>query len=139
MADTNDISAMIAKIMQNPEFSEIVSGLRGDGDSEQKNSGGVPDEVLGKIPDIVKMLSADAGSAAPALPEAAVKEADDIKNLSSLSDKLKNFDKARAAKLMLALKPYLSHERGEIIDKCMSVMNISDIFETVKGLENLIK
>ena len=40
---------------------------------------------------------------------------------------------------MGALKPYLSRDRCEIIDKCVSVIQITDIVEALQGLEGLTK
>ena len=42
-------------------------------------------------------------------------------------------------KLLSALKPYLSRNRCEIIDKCVSVIQITDIVEALQGLEGLTK
>lgn len=39
---------------------------------------------------------------------------------------------------MGALKPYLKPERQQIIDRCMSVMQLSDVMGAFGGLDGLI-
>ena len=134
--ESNDITSMISKIVQNPEFIGMVNDIRGGEHSAEETS----KEMLDKLPDVMAMVSPMLGStqsdsaktepAADAAPAASVKP---------MLMKPGRYDKARATKLMQALKPYLSHGRAEIIDKCLSVMQISDIVGALGGLEALTK
>ena len=47
-----DISGMIEKIMQNPEFAGMVKELRGDG-----GTGDVQGDIMSKLPEVMAMLS----------------------------------------------------------------------------------
>lgn len=132
MSGSDDISAMISKIVQNPEFASLVNGLRGD--QGEKSSDELAHEMEEKIPDAMKMLSQLTGG-----EKSEETQSGESKPESTIESKLKNFDKAKAERLMLALKPYLSPERCAVIDKCMSVMNISDVIGALKGLEGLMK
>lgn len=123
--DNGDISAIISKIIENPEFAGMVNDLRGGGgDSAQTSK-----EMLDKLPEVMKMVS----------PMFSGKTSEKSSSPVPVKTGGVKYDKVRATKLMQALKPYLSHERGEIIDKCVSVMQIGDIVESLGGIENIIK
>ena len=142
------ISDMVGKILQNPEFTGIINELRG-------GSGEVPavsqSEIMSRLPDVMAMLKpligeTSAPSASPKMEksEAAEKKAElppseePMHAVAAIHPK-KKYDKARAEKLMAALKPYLNSNRCEIIDKCVSVIQITDIVEALQGLEGLTK
>ena len=124
----NDISSMISKIVQNPEFVGMVNELRGDG----KDAASTQKEMLDKLPDVMSMVSpmlGGSGGESERKPE----------QQPTAVTKSGKYDKVRATRLMQALKPYLSHERAEIIDRCVSVMQITDIVGAFGGLDSLKK
>ena len=130
--DNGDISSIISKIIENPEFAGMVNELRGQNvDSAQTSK-----EMLDKLPEVMKMVSPMLGGQSDG-----EKKSNGGQQSAPVPVKKNGgkYDKVRATKLMQALKPYLSHERGEIIDKCVSVMQIGDIVEAFGGIENIIK
>ena len=119
MENGNDISSIISKIIENPEFTEMVSELRGsDPESTSK-------ELKANLPSVLDMVS-------PLLSGAAAKsdESDRHENEKPAEEKAvvtpRKYDKDRAGKLMLAIKPYLRPERCRIIDSCVSLMQFGD-------------
>lgn len=129
--DNSDISSIISKIVQNPEFAEMVNELR----SENGAGETTPEEMLGKLPEIMKTVSPMIGGMTGNEGKAPDKE-----NGSPHPVQKKNsgkYDKVRATKLMQALKPYLSPQRADIIEKCVSVMQIGDIVGALGGIDNL--
>ncbi len=118
-----DLSEMLKKIIENPEFAGMVSELRGDGDTEAASR-----EMLEKLPGVMEMVKPmlDAGGS----------EKNEAKAISPVP---KKYDKARAEKLMAALKPYLSKNRCDIIDKCVSVLQIGDVMNVLGGFDGLTK
>ncbi len=119
---TPDISGVISKLMQNDEFSNMVKELRGDGGTT---------DIMDKLPGIMAMLSP--------MIEADLKDEKTADGSTAVQGKAagreSRYDKARAARLMSALKPYLSPERCGMIDKCMSVMQIGDVMTVLRGLD----
>lgn len=142
--DNNDLSSMIQKIMQNPEFAGMVSELRGE--DGKKSTEDITGEMMAHLPDVLAMVapmlgnSTSASSEIPDAPENSVKEPDDKTKPTAPSEILpKKYDKAKAEKLLYAIKPYLSTSRCEIIDKCVSVMQLSDVMGALQGLDGLKK
>ncbi len=142
-----DISSIITKIIQNPEFAEMVSGMKGDGESARD----VQREMLENLPGVLNMVSplvggksgennsdseksGDSGSSDSNKDEA--KET--MKKMNSPAKISGKYDKGKAEKLMYALKPYLSPERCRIIDRCVSLMQLTDVVEAFGGLEGLM-
>ena len=129
-----DISGMIEKIMQNPEFAGMVKELRGDG-----GTGVVQGDIMSKLPEVMAMLSPMLGGQGK-LGDGGQKEEkseknSEIRHLKSID----RYDKTRATRLMSALKPYLSPERCTMIDKCMSVLQLGDVMTVLRGLDGLNK
>ena len=127
-----DISGMIEKIMQNPEFAGMVKELRGDG-----GTGDVQGDIMSKLPEVMAMLSPMLGGQGK-LGDGGPKEEkseknSEIRHLKSID----RYDKTRATRLMSALKPYLSPERCTMIDKCMSVLQLGDVMTVLRGLDGL--
>lgn len=129
--NTPDISEMINKIMQDPQLSEMMRELKGN------NSGSSADtqaDIMEKLPQIMSVISPLIGDGARASDK-------DEKNDGKPTVKSKEargfekYDKARATRLMSAIKPYLSRERCSMIDKCMSVMQLGDVMTVLRGLE----
>jgi len=133
MSTNEDLSSVIEKIIKNPEFAGMVNEIKGGG---QESASDVSEEMMKKLPDVMKMVSSMFGSNETKTDKAAdaVSEPNLIETKLPLS---KKYDKARAEKLLYALKPYLHGGRGDIIDKCLSVMQISDIARAIGGLDGL--
>ena len=129
---TPDISAMISKLMQNDEFSNMVKELRG-----RDNGAGDGADIMDKLPEIMSMLSPMIGDTNN---DGQKDSGNSTENIGAVQPKKSpridsKFDRGRASKLMSALKPYLSSERCTMIDKCMSVMQIGDIMSVLYGLD----
>lgn len=121
---------MIAKIIQNPEFADMVKEIRGG----EGSTGDVQKEMMEKLPGVISMVSPLIGGNTS---EGETKE----KSEGTKSEEKpapQKYDKGKAEKLMGALKPYLKPERQQIIDKCMSVMQLSDVVGAFGGLEDLM-
>lgn len=130
----SDISSMIQKIMQNPEFSNMVKELRGEmGNNAQsvdasKSTEDTTADMMAKLPDVMAMLSPIIG------------KSESTSSSENNNDIIpKKYDKAKAEKLLFAIKPYLNGTRSDIIDKCVSVMQLSDVMGTLGGLDSLMK
>ena len=131
--NTDDISAAIGKIMQNPEFAGLVRELRG----ENGDQADVSREMLAHLPEVMGILGPMLGNAEkPDQPEPAEKPRE---KPEPPREPPKRFDKTKAEKLMFAIKPYLKPQRCEIIDKCMSAMQLTDVIGVLKDLEGLNK
>lgn len=132
---TENIPRMVEQIMKNPEFTGIINELRG-GNAPQVSQ----TEILSRLPDVMAMLKPLVGDSKPS---PAGEKSEDIPKaeepVRAVTAVPKKYDKNRAEKLMAALKPYLSRNRCEIIDKCVSVIQITDIVEALQGIEGLTK
>ena len=138
-SDGQDLARTVESIMKNPEFAGIINELRGG------DSGGQPavsqGEILSRLPEVMSMLKpliggtsdgiSGTGTSDPPVSETAA--AGNIQSPTAFRPK--KYDKSRAEKLMSALKPYLNSNRCEIIDKCVSVMQITDVVEAIQGIE----
>ena len=103
----------------------MVSSIKGE--SKNDNRENITNEMMSKLPDVLAMVS-------PMLEGNYEKnDADSAKGKgsdASVSDKaapLKKYDKGKAERLLNALKPYLRSERCDIIDKCVSMMQLTDV------------
>ncbi|MGN1345590.1 MAG: hypothetical protein ACI4V1_02295, partial [Eubacteriales bacterium] len=131
--------------------------LRG---GESGGSSGAPSvsqgEILSHLPEVVAMLKplmGDSGSAERKSEEAETENVSSDAPSAASSETVggdgaaravsaltsKKYDKSRAQKLMAALKPYLNPSRCEIIDKCVSVMQITDVVEALQGIEGIAR
>ncbi len=133
MGAGEDLSSVIEKIIKNPEFAGMVSELKG---GERASTEDVSQEMMKKLPDVMNMVSSMFGSSSEAKAESSAESvvapvAGDAKPVSP------RYDKGKAEKLLYALKPYLNSGRCEIIDRCLSVMQISDIARAIGGLEGI--
>lgn len=143
-----DLSQMIQKIMQNPEFSNMVNELRGemsgdkqgdDAQNTQKSNDDITAEMMSKLPDVMAMVSPLLGKSdgdhAKSDGNPHDSKSQDSKSANNLP---KKYDKAKAEKLLYAIKPYLSQTRCEMIDKCVSVMQLGDVMGSLGGLDGLL-
>ncbi len=151
--ETPDLTQTVESIMSSPEFAGIINELRGGGDSGNAQTPPLAQgEILSRLPEVMAMLkpligaekSAENNSgeksaepSAPPIQNAAEPETKppEAKTVSAILPK--KYDKSRAEKLMAALKPYLNSNRCEIIDKCVSVMQITDVMEALQGIEGI--
>ncbi len=121
--------------------------MKGNGES----AAGVQREMLDNLPGVMSMVSplvgeksgdgfgADAQSTqaggSPDSDSGGTKQTAKAMNPVKTSGK---YDKGKAEKLMYALKPYLSPGRCQIIDRCVSLMQLTDVVEAFGGLEGLM-
>jgi len=140
---TPDLAGTVESIMSSPEFAGIINELRGGGDSGTTQAPPLAQEdILSRLPEVMAVLKPLVGtgnSAEPSVPPKTDPEPEqkppESKAVSAILPK--KYDKSRAEKLMAALKPYLSSSRCEIIDKCVSVMQITDVMEALQGIEGI--
>ncbi|MCR4904900.1 MAG: hypothetical protein K6A33_02380 [Clostridiales bacterium] len=122
MAD--DIGSMVEKIIGNPEFRTLIGELRGSGDAPDSA------ELMSRLPEVMAQLSPLLSSSEPS-PDA---EAQPSPPADAPVVSGGKFNRKNAERLLTALKPYLRASRCGIIDKCMSVMQISDLIGAAGGL-----
>lgn len=129
----DDLSQMIGKIMANPEFGSLVNQLKNTELSSENTEGKKnapspaevdPAEVAKKIPDLMGMLN-----------QTKIPPSDSAKIEKALGT-LKKMDNRNCEKLLSALKPYLRSERGEIIDKAVSMMKITDMLGALQQMDS---
>lgn len=137
--ETPDLAQTVESIMSSPELAGIINELRGGG-----GSGNAPPlaqgDIMARLPEVMAMLKPLIGTESPAESSAAPEPtAASQKNEAPAVPAVlpKKYDKSRAEKLMAALKPYLNSGRCEIIDKCVSVMQITDVMEALQGIEGI--
>lgn len=138
-ADASQLAKTVEQIMKNPEFVGIINELRGGGENYPQIS---QTEILSHLPDVMSMLKPLVGGTPTeqTAPVAQNSETEEKKeDVAVIKKSPKKYDKVRAEKLMAALKPYLNSNRCEIIDKCVSVIQITDVVEALHGLDGLTK
>lgn len=137
MLDNEDLTSVIEKIIQNPEFAGMVNSMRGE--SEQKNTADISKEMMNKLPGVMSMVSSMLNSDGE--ENTKHKNSDESKKINSVLSGLNisRHDKDKAEKLLRALRPYLNGNRCEIIDKCVSVMQITDVVGALQGIDKLGK
>ncbi len=145
MASEMDFSSAIEKIIKNPEFADMVKELRGS--EETKSGEDISAEMLARLPDVlsaVKPLIGDSNTdnndKANNSKTSSNNETMDVKaGHESPSNRAlfgeKSYDKAKAEKLLVALKPYLSKSRCGIIDKCLSIMQIYGVMGVLGSMD----
>lgn len=127
----DDITKIIGEIMANPGFGSLVNQLKNStaesSSAPQQNASPSPTslspEMAEKIPEILGMLGQSGIRPPSASPDKAVIE----KALGAL----KKTDTKNCEKLLSALKPYLRSQRGEVIDKAVSMMKLTDLLGAV--------
>ena len=131
-----DFSQMIGKIMANPEFGNLVNQLKSSGLTDGKNEEAVPaavvqdtgnptppaaDEIAQKLPELMSLIG-QSGEIAQSADAAKIQKA---------LGTLRKLDNRNCEKLLAALKPYLNSQRGEVIDKAMSMMKLTDLLGVI--------
>lgn len=133
----------VEHIMKSPELVGIINELRGSGDPSGDNAVSQT-EILSHLPEVTAMLRPLLGDTSADTAASTAEEVQDVQEVQdvrpvSAAPSPKKYDKARAEKLMSALKPYLSKNRCDMIDKCVSVIQLTDVVEALQGLEGLTK
>lgn len=141
MAEENgavDLGTMVEKIIGNPEFQGMVKGLRGEG--------GDAGDLMSRLPELMARLGplmggaggeADPGSGpdrsapGPSEPSPGAPASDPGEGPQSESApplvRGGRFNRRNAERLLAALRPYLGERRQGIVDKCMSVVQITEL------------
>lgn len=125
MADVN-FEDMIAKITQNPDLMKRIKDIKSS--SEGKDSTAALPEIISLIAPVVG--KDDEGNDEPVKEATVIKDAPDSKfslPFSQLSEKI-----SKNSNLLLALKPYLSKERGDIIDSIVKMAQVADLMKLAK-------
>lgn len=147
----SSLAQMVEQIMKNPEFTGIVNELRGASGDAPAASPVSQTEILSRLPDVMAMLgpligenNASSGGKPEDTPvteaeKESPKPPEEEPSGAVSAFQPKKYDRNRAEKLMAALKPYLNPNRCEIIDKCVSVIQITDIVGALQGIEGLTK
>ena len=60
----------------------------------------------------------------------------DSEKISKALSSLRKLDNRNCEKLLSALKPYLRNERGEVIDKAVSMLKITDILGVLQQTDS---
>ena len=108
MFSSLDLSAMIEKLKEHPEIVSGVASTLGLGTPQQQSEDGEAD-TSGKSPDMLSFL-------APIV--------------SAKGGSSKSEDQRTA--LLIALKPYLSAERREIVDYIIKFSKMGDMIKKIK-------
>ena len=137
-----DIAAAAERILSNPEFARMVREM-GGGDGGDLMSR-LPDVMaaLGPVLNSVRASGEEPGSGTETDgPEPGRKEGGDPTVSSPEKDGesgpmpavigKKPFRKTDAERLFLALRPYLGERRKTMLDRCVSVMQMSDLLKAV--------
>ncbi|MBQ7383483.1 MAG: hypothetical protein IJV72_01680 [Clostridia bacterium] len=134
------ISAMIDKIMANPELISMVASALGGNHSESKDGENVSSEVAEAGSESVETVGADVPSVAnmPSMDKLPELVAAIAPMLSSSGGKSVSAGKVGAPRdkracLLVALKPYLSRERCEAVDYMIRLGALSEIFRGLGG------
>ena len=142
MDNTGELSAVINRIISDPSFAEMVGRIKGDSGT---SSDEISRDLSSKLPDEMAMIApmlqgSDEKTGTDTKSDAAPEKKDDTHTSEEKNGIIqKKYDKSKAEKLMTAIKPYLSKNRCEIIDKCVTVMQLTDVVSAFGGLENLFK
>ncbi len=133
-----DLSRLVGKIMASPGFGELVSELKQSGigaESPAQGTGSTadgaasqgtptPEEITARLPSIMAALGSP-GNSVKSIDGGAIDKA--VRAIQKM-------DSGNCEKLLCALKPYLNKGRGEVIDKAVSVMKITDLLGAMGDL-----
>ncbi len=139
-----DLSQVIGKIMANPEFGNLVTQLKNSGLAETANASTAPMNSTSQA-NAEKPQPKDTAAIAEMLPEimnalhqsGVSPTSGDSANIEKAMSSLKKLDNRNCEKLLAALKPYLNNQRGEVIDKAMSVMKMTDLVALLGSTEGM--
>lgn len=133
MSGYDELSSILSKIVQNPEFAGMVKEMQGGEGSQTPEE--ISASMMASLPDMLSKIAPLIGGVDKLSPPREEKK--EQTNLGKVNGG--KYDKDNAEKLFRALKPYLSKERCEMLDKCMSVMQISDVMHALGGTDILKK
>ena len=140
------------KSMNENNFEDILSSVMSDGDLMNKISGIVKSnksgDVANSLPDVIAALSPILNGDKRENTESTEKSSlekdkrEDSENIENATAEVLKKDSGnilsmlagggRSSKLLLALKPYVSRERRDMIDTIVRVSQIADIIKTVR-------
>ena len=126
MSDFN-IEDLLSSITSNPELMGKISNIKNSNDKD----------ISQALPDIISLLSPLVADSSKEKQEESDEKADSREmkedtakiplHLADLSERIrKNSD------LLLALKPYLKKERGEIIDSIVKMAQVANLMKLAK-------
>ncbi len=135
-----DLNQIVSQIMANPEFGNLVKELKqSNAASSGENGSTVPtDEVMKKLPEVMQMLGMGQSQPSSAQPEAPAESSgagEEQVKIDRALKAIKKMDSQKCERLLGALKPYVNKERGEVIDKAVSVMKITDILGAIQAVD----
>lgn len=119
-----DLTKKVNEIMANPEFQSLVRELRGGEEMPDAS------EVSAKLPEVLSafgpMLSGLMGNVGNG-EQTAPKPEKPVENAKPAMAKAFLGDPGNRNRLLTALKPYLSRERGVLIDRAISAMQFGEM------------
>jgi len=140
--NTMDISALLQQVMETPGVGEWIGTMQKQmtGESGGK-SGGIPPQMMEKLPEILTMLGSTGNgsgknqSESEEIAETAQDPGEDEGSTHTVSDGpagilgsfLDGKNRKKRNQLLVALKPYLSPNRCEILDRAMSAMQLGEL------------
>ena len=131
-----DIGAAVERILKDPAFSNLVREL----------GGGDGTDLMGRLPEVMKTLGpilgsggggADPGETKPDGPKPDPPPAE--QSAAPVPVEVigkKPFSRGNAEKLFLALRPYLGDRRRTMVDRCVSVMQMTELMKAA-GIADL--
>ncbi len=132
-----DLSQLVGKIMSSPGFGELVNELKQSGVG---SANGQPDDKVSGSPPTTEELSAKLPSILSALGSTGTpSKSIDSGTIDKAMNALRKMDSGNCEKLLCALKPYLNRERGDVIDKAVSVMKITDLLGAMGDIPGITK
>ncbi len=121
----SDFTEILEKIANNPDVIEKLTSIT---QSTAKDS---PQEGLSKIMDaispLINQISSEGKVEKSDTPPSKTDEPPLSVPLAKLGEKI-----TKNSKLLMALKPYLSRERCEIIDTIVKIAQVGDLMKLVK-------
>ncbi len=114
-AQSEELGELVKKLMNDPQVAEIVKSLKESGAAEEAKEAAEAalnssSAQTGNIGDALAPLLGTLGGAVP----------------TSAETENRN-------RLLAALKPYLSPERREIVDRVSSLTRITSLFDSARG------
>jgi len=116
---------ILEKISKNPDIIEKITAITKD-TSKESPYDRLPEIMSAIAPALSNEASEEKAEKTDTPPEKS-DLADIGLPIAKLGEKI-----AKNSKLLLALKPYLSRERGEIIDTVVKLAQVSDLMKLVK-------
>ena len=143
--DTNALPDIMREIMASPRFGEIMNSIRGP-EPEPQNEVSmptIPPDVLAKLPDIISALTGgneDTEKITDKLPGvmSALSGIGEKKEKPKKAPPILGGDANRKA-LLKALRPYMNHERQNVIDRVIQFSSMAEIMASLMGSTDISK